>query len=152
MDQTDRFLLRNHAKVKFGREIRHSIWTDNRWKAKLRQMNYWTLYSSKEMESWVTNYFCGTTLAQKRLDRNLHQFQVWAERKRGFPPSIFFKFILYGNGLSRTGFKSKINNRTSEKITFKKVGNLICLDSCLTATSSRCYPEIWLWVYNLMQL
>ena len=59
-----------------------------------------------------------------------------------FPQSILFKFILYGNGLSRTGFKSKINNRTSEKITFEKVGNLICLDSCLTSTSSRCSPEI----------
>ena len=62
-------------------------------KAKLCQTKYWTLYSSKEMESGVTNYFCGTTLAQKRLDRNLHQFQVWAERKRGFPPIIFFNLF-----------------------------------------------------------
>ena len=46
----------------------------------------------------------------------------------GLSPNHFFKCILYGNGLSKTGFKSKINNRTSEKIRFEKVGNLICLD------------------------
>ena len=39
-------------------------------------------------------------------------------------------------------FYMAIDNRTSEKITFEKVGNLICLDSCLTSTSSRCSPEI----------
>ena len=62
--------------------------------------------------------------------------------KEGLSPNHFFlKFSLYGNGLSSTGFKSKINNCTFEKITFENVGNLICPVSRLTSTSSRRSPE-----------
>ena len=146
-------MLHNHAKVKFGREIRQSIWTDNRWKAKLCQMKYWTLYLSKEMESWVTNYFCGTTLVQKRLDRNLHQFQVWAERKRGFPPINYFKidFIWQWTIKDRVQIKNKQphfwENNVQKGWKFDMSGFLF--DRYFFALLAR---NLTVPVYNLMQL
>ena len=91
--------------------------------------------------SW--SLFCGSGVKKVHfLSHCTRSIRVRFARRGAFPQSLlFFKFSLYGNGLSRTGFKSNINNCTFEKITFENVGNLICPDSCLTSTSSRRSPE-----------
>ena len=65
------------------------------------------------------------------------QFQVRAERKRGFPPiNSFFYLVHMTMEYQGKVSNKKINNRTFEKMSFKNVGNLICPKSCLTSTSS----------------